>query len=98
MPPKELVKQYKKDKRVAVNKLIKKSWKEIIKIEEKDRKKLLTETEIIEGVLQDTENYLRTYKNRTFIDHYLIMSNFKVGFYMANKVKRAVQRKIGLDK
>lgn len=96
IPPKELVKQYKKDKKEAVKKLLGTSWKEILKIEAKVKRKLITETEIVESILQDTENYMRTYHKRTFIDHYLIMSNFKVGFYVANKVKRTVEKKIGL--
>jgi len=96
-PPRELIKQYKKEKKEAVKKLIRTSWKEVLKIEAKEKRKLMTETEIVEGVLQDTENYMKTYHKRTFIDHYLIMSKFKVGFYMANKVKRAVEKKIGMN-
>ena len=97
MPPKELVRQYKKDKKKAVKRLIDVSWKEILKIEEKEKKKLISETEIAEAVIHNSEDYLRTYHGRTFIDHYLIMSNFKVGFYVANKVKRTVEKKMGTN-
>lgn len=58
---------------------------------------MITENEIVEGIMKDTENYLKTYRGRTFIDIYIIMSSFKVGAYVAKKVKRVVEKKLGID-
>lgn len=95
-PPADLIRQYKKDKNAAVSKLITKSWKEIAKIEETEKKKLVTDEEVKDAVIHDIQDYTNKRANKVYIDPYLIVNNFKISWYRANKIKRVVERKLGM--
>jgi len=95
-PPKELIRQYEKDKRKAYLSLEKESSKRIDKIEEKANRKNLNDFEMVADVIRDMSRFTRTYGKRTIIDQFLIMNEYDIGLPKAMKVKRLVERKLNL--
>lgn len=96
IPPKELIKEYEKDKRKAYKKLEIQTKKTIQKIEERTFKKLMGDKEIISDVIRRTDDFMKTYNKRTFIDQFLVMSEYDVGRARANKIKSAVEDKLNI--
>lgn len=94
LPPKELLREYEKDKRKAYSKLEIKTKKTIQKIEEKAFKKLMGDGEIINDVIRRADDFLKTYNKRTFVDPFLIMAEYDVGRGTANKIKNVVEDKL----
>lgn len=91
-PPKDIERLYEKDKRPVVKKLLDITAKMFKKIEERERIEALSDGEILDVILQDTEQYLKTYNKRTYVDPYAIMSKFKVGLPRATKLKGMAER------
>lgn len=91
-PPKDIERLYERDKRPVVKKLLKLTARMFKKIEARERIESLSDGEILDSILRDTEQYLKTYNKRTYVDPYAIMSKFKIGLPRANKLKGMAER------
>lgn len=51
---------------------------------------------ISEGSSPDKSDYVRNYRNRTFVDQDLIAANFEIGDRASRKVKKLAEKRLGL--
>lgn len=93
-PPLWIEEMYEADKAPVVAALLKRTAKTITKLEEKEKIQELTDGEILEEILKESESYMKTYNKREFIDPYAIMSGFKIGLPRANKLKGMAERNL----
>lgn len=96
LPSRELIRQYEKDKAPAVKNTIKRAGKTLDKIETKQKISEMTDGDIMNGILQNAEYYIKEYNKRRFIDPYAVMSGFKIGLPRANKIKSMVEKQLKL--
>ena len=93
-PSPDIERQYEKDKKPVVKQNIKTAKKLFEKLDAKHKTESLTDTNIIEEIMKNTEMYLKTYNKRTCIDKFSIMARFKIGQPRANKIKAIAERMI----
>ena len=91
-PPIAFERQYEKDKRPAVKRTLDAATKLFHKLDAKQKIEALTDGEILDEILKDSEQFLKTYNKRTSIDKFAIMAKFKVGQPRANKIKAVIER------
>lgn len=93
-PPRDIERQYEKDKRPAVKATLDAATKLFVKLDNKQKIESLTDIEILDDVYKDPEKYLKTYNKRTCIDKFAIMSAFRISQARANKIKAQAERQL----
>lgn len=95
-PHYNITRQYEKDKLPVVMETIRRTAKTVEKVEEKQKLKIMTDKQIVNEVVKNSEQYIKTYNKRTFLDKYAIMSTFGVGGLRAARIKQVAGRKLDI--
>jgi len=97
LPPADIIKEYKAYKKRTVDNLIDKSLKEVIKIDTKEEKKLVTNDDVLSIILSKPSLYTKTKPNgKKVIDPHLVSSDHGISWVRANTIKRVAERELGL--